>query len=422
MQMAAPPAPARLASERREHGAASACLLLLPLALLYARAVAEALIASIDLLFLLRCARLRDWAWLRRPECALPLAYWMWLVLCSALGPAPGHAVPQAMACLRFWLLAAALGRWVLAGGATRRRLGWAITAAALWIGLECWQQYLTGVNLFGVPRWGDGALTGPFPGPRAGPAFVVLLPAALLPPVVGLLGRPGIAARLAGAALAAAGLVTLLLIGQRMPALLGLFGLCVSLLLLRRLRPAALAALGVAAVLLAALPVVSPPTWQKLVLHFLDQMAHFWQSPYGQIYVRAAAVALAHPLLGQGFDGYRLVCAAPAYAHAQARFGLPAIAGPDEGCNLHPHQFWLEAASSAGLPGLLLFAGAVGALWRALAIDLWRGQDATRVALFVTVLAWLWPLASTSGFYNLPIAGWGFLMAGWGLALRPRA
>jgi O-antigen ligase len=204
------------------------------------------------------------------------------------------------------------------------------------------------------------------------------------------------------------------------MPAVLGLFGLFVSLLLLRRLRPAALLAFAVGAVLLAALPIVSPPTYQKLVLHFLEQMDHFWQSPYGQIYVRAAAIALDHPWFGQGFDGYRLVCAAPAYAHAQALFGLPPIAGADEGCNIHPHQFWLQAASSAGWPGLLLFAAVVLAWLRRLAAGLWRSQDPLRVALFVTVLAWLWPLASTSGFYNMPIAGWGFLMAGWGLALAP--
>ncbi len=392
-------------------------VLLLPPALLYSRSLSEVLVAWLAVVFLATC---RDWSWLRRPQWQAAGLYWLWLVVCSAAGPAPWHAVPQALASLRYWLFAAALAHSVPAP--TLRRLGWVVAACAGWIALECWQQYLFGANVIGAPRWSDGALTGPFPGPRAGPAFVLVLLPAMLPPAMALLDRGGVGPRLAGATLAAGGLVTLLLIGQRMPALLGLLGMLVCLLLLRRFRPVAIACLAAGAVLLAALPVVSPATYQKLVLHFLDQMRHFPQSPYGQIYARAAAIATAHPWAGQGFDGYRLVCAQPAYAQAQARFGLAPLAGPDEGCNIHPHQFWLEAASSAGLPGVLLF-GAVVWLWlRRLGAGLWRAQDPLRVALFATVLGWLWPLASTSGFYNMPIAGWGFLLAGWGLALARQA
>jgi hypothetical protein len=38
-------------------------------------------------------------------------------------------------------------------------------------------------------------------------------------------------------------------------------------------------------------------------------------------------------------------------------------------------------------------------------------------VALFAAALVQLWPIASTSGFYTLPMAGWLFLILGWGLA-----
>lgn len=403
---------------RRARWVGEACLLLIPPMLLHARAVAEGAIVVIDLLFVLRCAARGDWAWLRRPELLAGLLLCAWVALTSALGPAPGHAVPQALAVVRFWLLVAALSQWLLARARARRWLWWMVAASAAWIGVQTWEQYLTGTNILGYARWGDGSLTGPFYGPRAGPAFVVLLYPALLPPVLALLARRPVWARLGGGALAVLGVVTLLLIGQRMPALLGLLGLLVSGLLLRRLRPAAIAVVVAAVVTLAALPVLSPPTEQKLVVHFLEQMGHFWQSPYGQLYVRAASIARAHPLFGQGFDGFRLVCDAPQYLDAQAQFGLPAVIGPDYGCTIHPHQFWLQAATDGGLPGLVLFAAVVLLWWRALLRGAWAGQDALRVALFVTVFDWLWPFASTSGFYNMPVSGWGFLMAGWGLAL----
>lgn len=411
------------ALERRARQVCQLCLLLVPPTLLHGRAIAEGAIAIIALTYLIRCARHGDWGWVRRPIFALPLALWAWLVICSALGAAPAHAVPQALAMLRFWVFVAALSQWLLADGQerARRSVWWLIAASAAWIAIECWQQYLLGTNLLGYPRWGDGSLTGPFFGPRAGPAYVVLLYPALLPPVMALLARPGIGARLAGAALATLGILTLVLIGQRMPALLGLLGLLVSALLLRRLRPAAIAVLVVAALALAALPLVSPPTYQKLVVHFVEQMSHFWQSPYGQLYTRAAAITLDRPLLGHGFDGFRMLCDRPEYANPQALFGLPPVEhvrGEDWGCAIHPHQFWLQAGTDAGIPGLVLFGATALCWWWAMARGLWSGGDALRVGLFVAVFDWLWPIASTSGFYNMPVAGWGFLMAGFGLAL----
>ena len=402
-------------------------LLLLPLALLHGRAVAEILTSLIGIAFLLHCALAGDWAWLRRPWLALPLLFWAWIVLCTACGPWGQKAVVQAVVALRYWMLLPALEIWLLRPGllhaSLARRWLWLLVAASLaWIGAQCWLQYLVGVNLFGWPRWGDGALTGPFYGPRAGSPYALLLYPALLPPVMALLGRPRWPARLAGVGLAMLGIATLILIGQRMPALLGLFGLGVAGLLLPRFRPAVLAALALGVALVAALPVVSPPAYQKLVVRFLDQMGHFPTSDYGQIYIRAATMVEGRPGLGFGILGFREACADPRWAAAPA-LDVPQLRNPDgtsAGCALHPHNFWLEAAVDGGLPGLVLFAAVCGLI-------LWRaggrlGGDPLRVGLFAAVLVKLWPLAATNSFYAQPMAGWSFLVIGWALALRADA
>ena len=54
-----------------------------------------------------------------------------------------------------------------------RRRLWYVVLAAALWIVVEVWQQYILSANIFGYPRWLDGSLSGPFRGPTAGPKMV---------------------------------------------------------------------------------------------------------------------------------------------------------------------------------------------------------------------------------------------------------
>ena len=400
--------------------AALACTLVLPLGLMHAKALGEVLVGVLCVLFLLHSATTKNWAWARRPWIAIALAWWGWGLVCSLVGQGGLHAIAQSLAALRYYLLAASLEAWVLREAHARRWLGWVIAASALWIALECWQQYLLGRNFLGYPRWGDGSLTGPFYGPRAGPAFVFVLYPALLPPVLALLQRPGWRPRLGGVLLAVLGVATMVLIGQRMPAVLALFALLICGLLLRRFRPAVLAAIGVGALLLAATPVISPPTYNKLVLRFVDQLEHFSQSQYGEIYLRAAVMTAAHPLFGHGFDGFRLFCNDPAYIGAAPAIGVTAAenSSPDA-CAIHPHNYYVQAAVEAGLPGLALFAAFVLAFVLRAGSGLLTRPDPLRVALFATLVAAFWPIASTGGFTTMPIAGWLFLTCGWALAER---
>ena len=422
-----------------------AAFLALPVAILHTRAGAEILIALLDIAFLASCARASSWAWLRQGWAVAALAWWLWLVLCSVpvtqhagavgdLGPAAAglagrrwSSCLQALASLRFLLLAAAAADWLPPRPILRRGLGWMVAAAAAWIAAECWQQYLLGDNLFGWPRWGDGALTGPFRQPRAGPALVLILFPAILPATLALLAgrqsRPRLGPRLAAAALVLFATATMILIGQRMPVLLTGIGLVACGVLLPRTRPAIVVTAILAAVLLAALPVISPPTFAKLVVKFVRQVSHFGSSPYGAILVRATIMTRANPLFGLGFDGFRHGCDDPAYQHGLRWLGgAPLGSGDRSGCNIHPHNHYLEAATSGGLPGLLLFCVTVLAWLRTLGRGLLARPEPQRAGLFIAALLALWPFASTSAFFTLPNAGWFFLLLGAGLALgRPQ-
>lgn len=394
---------------------ASALTLALPLALIYARAFADVVVCLVASFFLLRSALMRDWSFLRRPWLRVALLFWGWLVVCTiAFGST--HATLEALAAARLFVFAAALENWVLPEPPMRRRLLWVIALTAAWIALECWQQYILGRNIAGYPRWDDGALTGPFRKPRAGGTFLVLFFPAVLPLVAQLLESGRSIARLGGAVLLAGAAATMVLIGQRMPVLLMGLGLAVSGLFLRRVRLPIAAALLVAASVLALTPVISPPTFHKLVLHFVEQMRDFATSNYGLLYVRGTILVQAHPWTGFGFDGFRENCADPAYFR-----GLPWLGVSDEasgelaGCNIHPHNYYMEAATSAGVPGLLLFAALVATLLA----RLWPGSSPAplRVALFAFAAAMFWPFASTSELFTIENAGWLFLMLGWGLA-----
>ncbi len=385
--------------EPLRHGSL-ACLLLLPLFLMHGRAVAEFLVAGIDLAFLAASGAGIGWGWLRTVWVRIGLAWWGWLVICSIPGTGIGGwlSFGQALADLRFLLLVAALQFFVLEPAGARRWLSRVLTACALYIGLSAWLQLATGRNLLGYPRNYAGELTGPFLHPRAGAPLSILLFPTLLPWLAAL---PRIAAGL----LAALSVGTIVLIGQRMPLLLTLLGLVVSGLLLRRLRGPMLAALAAGAIVLAATAAVSPPTFGRLVTQFSRQISDFANSSYGQIASRAMRIAEAHPIFGRGFAGFRNAC-------PDAAYGTGA-----EICNIHPHSHYLEALTDSGVPGLLLFCALVLAWWHALLRGIGRDPDPLRVGLFVAALMQEWPIASASSFVSMEIGGLFFVLLGWGLA-----
>jgi O-antigen ligase len=363
---------------------------------------------------------LRDWSWLSTTHARLALIFWLWLVVCTLVA-GTHRALGEGLVVIRLLVFVAALENWVLADPGPRRHLWGVVLAVAAWVVVETWQQYWLGTNLFGYPRWGSGVLTGPFSGPRAGGTLQMLYLPAFLPPAMFCLSRPTLLPRLAGALLLLAVMLTETVIGQRMPMLLLLFGLCLTGLMVRRFRWPIAIALLVLVALLAAAPVLSPVTYATLVLEFLHRMSDFWDTQYALLYQRAIVMIQAHPWLGLGFDGFRDNCADPRYIKAIPWLPVTHFTSPD-GCSIHPHNYWLQIATSNGLPGVALFA-ALSVAWLArIGSGMITRGSPIQVALFVTLCTALWPIASSTSLFTVPNAGWFFLVVGWGLAEQANA
>lgn len=398
--------------------------LLLPICLMYTRTGAEIAMGTVDICFLVHSARSRDWRWLRSPWVVIAACWWVWTMIASlpvpALGLGPGgwSSFAQAFVIFRLLLLAVALGSWVLDTPRDRTWFWLVLALCEFWIFLESWQQQLTGTNIFGDHRWGDHSLTGPFWAPRAGPPYSHLLFLSLLPVIGALLARPGLRNRIAAGLIGVLGFVTVVLIGQRMPFLLAGLGLIVTAL---AFRPVRLPAVVLGALVLLAIPalrVISPPSFDKLVLETARQVPHFAKSPYGELYTRATVMIEQAPGHGYGFNGFKRFC-------PESRFdrGLPALGiGPTSlsrgACNIHPHNFYLQAGVDSGLLGIALFAAMNLAWMITLGRSLVRRLEPLRLGVFIGVLTYAWPLASTDNFVVLPMAGWLFVMLGLGLAL----
>ncbi len=409
-----------------------------PLFLLHGRGIAEAVIDLVAGLFLGWSWLGRDWSWLRLGWMRCALAWWGWLVVCSVpvgpLGIGGWAGLLQAVAVLRLPLFVAALQHCVLAQAAPRRWMRGLLAAACLYLLAQMLLQAVTGANLFGMPRFPDGTLTGPYDKPRAAAPLSRLLLPVMLVAATWLLQRAGRARpeawrwllRVVSPLPLLLGLAAMVLAGQRMPLLLTLLGLLVAGLLLPRLRVPLLAALTSAPLLVAASALVAPAGFHHLVILFDRQITHFGHSSYGLIYTRALSIAAADPWTGLGFDGFRHGCPDPAYFHDWRPFGRPAgLGGGAAICVQHAHNHYLQALTDAGVLGLALFCAMVAAWLVALSRGLaGPARDAAggallawRVGLFASVFIHEWPIASSSAFTNMPLGGWFFLLLGMGLA-----
>ena len=396
-------------------------VLVMPLMLLHAPSLAEGSIAVTDLCFLSRSALESDWRWLGTRWLQVALLWWGWLVICSVpippLGPGGAHSFVEAVSVVRFLIFAAALEHWVLRDPAARRWLFGVVAAAAAWIAGQCLLQFATGYNLFGAPRGAGGAvLTGPFRKERAGPPLSRIIFPVIVPAAAALLQGRRIVCTLAAYALLLGAVGMMVLIGQRMPLTLTGFGLLVVGALLPRLRPVVLAAAVAGIGFVAAIAVLSPPTYARVVVQFLALLQHFPTSPYGEIYARSWHIATARPWFGRGFDGFRTGCLLLQYFGPTFGGGLP-DGGGAAFCTTHPHNFYVQALTEGGFPGLVLFAATALAWIAPLARGLWRDPGPLRVGLFASTLIQLWPIASTSDFVDTTMGGWFFLLLGWALA-----
>lgn len=261
--------------------------LVLPLSLVVGHGVAEACPVALGAMFLVRSAAKRDWSWLRAGWVPIGLAWWLWLLACSA--PAGVGSAMQAAGAARFLLLAAALEHWTLRDPAARVWLTRLLRWAALYFALRCVLQFSTGR----------------FPEPQAGPALSLLL----FPALLSVAGRCTASTgwRLwASTLLALAATGVMVATAQPAPMLLTFLGLFITALLLPRLRGAVLFSLVAAGLLLRALPVSSAPALHQMpefpeLMQRLSATGGWTQSDIPGLLLRIALALAWLRRVGQG-------------------------------------------------------------------------------------------------------------------------
>ena len=377
----------------------------LPVAIALGNFASEAVLAAIAVLFVVRSVRESDFAWARQPWVAFALALWAYGVLRNGFMDTSWQSLGVSIAWVRFIIGAAALATWVLPDPLWRRRIVISGAAAVGFMAADALLQYAIGRDIIGrLPQ--SSRLTAEFPRPMVGIEIAWLF----FPVLMGLLAeRMTAQAAVFGAVCAAA----ILLSGERYALLLAIAYFACATLALARLRKAALWTVPAAAVILVAVYVLIPKTFQRQVTSSFAVASNLADSPYGVIWASALRIAADHPVFGVGLNRYRDVCPDPKYG--------PELAGPQHWprCSTHPHNIyleWLTQTGAIGLIGFVAFAGAVLLrLGRRFRSD---RSDLVFAGLAITIALRFWPLASSTSFFIAWSAVPLWFLIGWAMAI----
>ncbi len=406
-------------------------VLILPIFLTHLRGIADGLISYIAICFVIYSLINKQWDWVKQNWVIIAFLWWGWILLCTIPFGLFQHNIMmiQAVVLIRFIFFVIALQVWVLRNEKYRQWLAYILMVCAAYIILNMLSQLIIGYNIVGASRYFDGTLTGPYHHPRAaGPLARLLLPITLSFSIYSIYYYQGWRGKLCSLFLIVFSTLMMAFAGQRMPFILFVFGIVVSLYWLRSLRLLVLSMLVFIPIIFGITSLLSPASYHHLVTLFLYQMSHFSSDNYGLIYTRAMVMGLSNPWTGLGYDAYRHFCANPIYFHGLSFWGITIGHGDGKGaeiCLPHPHNHYIEMFVNAGIPGLILFVNMVFLWWKNLIQGLKSKistlqeavQNAWRVGLFSAVLIHEWPVSAGSSFGNLPLAGWFFLLLGFGLA-----
>jgi O-antigen ligase len=383
---------------------------MLPVCLLFFRGLADLTVLFTALVFLYRSYSQHDWQWARQTWFRFSLLFWAYLLLVNApFGIAPVESLLYALAFMRWPLFAAALGYWLLNNPEPQRRFLISLLCVSLFIFIDTGWQYLTGWDFFGIPKFAQDRLTGPFRNPVPGTLMLrvgfILLFAGLLFNSL----KPATRSISFATGLLAMGILLIFITGERMPfalycagALVVIAGLLATFPDKRRLILTGLAAL----LLFFALTMqLLPATTERTIHSFFDTLEQFGQSHYGEIFAAAVQTWLQDPVFGSGLHNYREACLL--------------VIPSENSCGLHPHNLYLQLAAETGIAGLALFLALLVSIILTALQPLVRNKNWYAAALSLSVLGVsFWPLMAAPSLFNNWIAALVWLGIGWVLAM----
>lgn len=386
-------------------------VVLLPVAVLFSRAIADIIATFLGLFFVYRSYKLDDWAWVKKPWVKIGIALWLYLVfIVPVFAVNPGHSLFKGFAFIRWILFAAALGYWVLSDEYMRRIFQRAVVFLVIFIVLDSLLQYVTGLDLFLYEKYAQDRLTGPFGKPIAGlyTLKIIFISMATIYFSKRSFGEKKQIALLV--LLLFLGIAFIFITGGRNALMLMLLGTTVIFITIfvavKSIRKILTVMLIVGAIGGIALALTQPVVQNRVVNVTIDNLTHLDNWHYARIFRSAIAIWSDHKITGAGMRAFREEC--------------PKLDGVNvnNDCAFHPHNPYLDWLVSAGLIGFFGFCLLGFYLFRETITRSLLHQN-TMMGAFTSaiLLSTFWPLQGGQSIFSNGYAAISWMGIGWALA-----
>lgn len=385
---------------------------LLPVLLIFSRAVADITVLLVGLIFLLRCYQIKDWFWTKTIWFRLNLAFWFYLLIINVpLSINVADSLLYAITYMRWPLFAAGLAYWIFANQVRQRDFLIALLVVSIFVIFDTGLQFVSGEDIFGISKYSDDRLTGPFRGPVPGIMmlrvfFIILFLTAFIPQLKASLSKISFVM-----ILLVTGTLFMLITGERMALIL--FFCCSILVLLglaleqRANQLIILLGLFIMLGLTLMLIILEPSIAERSLYSAYAKLKDFVNSDYGKVFSAAIESWKEYPFFGSGIHTYKQSCEQIGFLNQQGM-----------SCT-HPHNLYLHIGAETGWVGLILFSLAIAAIFRAALHTLVQSKKWFLMTLSLSVLSVsFWPLIGGISILNNGVAALVWLGVGWVLAI----
>ena len=378
---------------------------LLPLLLIFSRAIADITIVLISILFLYYSFKKIGWGWLKEKWFLFALFFSAYcLTINSALSIDSAETFAYAFFFLRWPIFSMALAYWILSDLKSLKKFLISLTLLLLFIIFDTWWQFFFDQDIFGFEKFGGYRLTGPFKGnPEVGTWLAKLI---LLPPLLLILyDKYKLQIHqnyftYAFFIISTIVFLTIFITGERMQLLLILasilivfFGLISEKIFsLKKISFLLLISISVILIFSATFP----ETTQRAFYSTIEKIINWRSSDYGLVWQSAYDVWMQSPLFGVGLHKYREACV------NLGIYGTSHLNAIGSGVCFHPHNISLQLLSETGIFGfiifyLMVFYLAISSLKIYFKNSLWLSFALTFNIIFTCFL----PIASSTSFFS---------------------
>ena len=378
---------------------------LLPLLLIFSRAIADITIVLISILFLYYSFKKIGWGWLKEKWFFFALFFSAYcLTINSALSIDSAETFAYAFFFLRWPIFSMALAYWILSDLRSFKKFIISLTLLLLFIIFDTWWQFFFEQDLFGFEKFNENRLTGPFKdNPEVGTWLAKLV---LLPPLLLILYdkyKLQIHQNYLTYAffiISTIVFLTIFITGERMQLLLILasilivfFGL-ISEKIFSLKKISFLLLISISVILIFS--TTFPETTQRAFYSTIEKIINWRSSDYALVWQSAYDVWMQSPLFGVGLHKYREACV------NLGIYGTSHLNAIGSGVCFHPHNISLQLLSATGIFGfiifyLMVFYLAISSLKIYFKNSLWLSFALTFNIIFTCFL----PIASSTSFFS---------------------